>query len=174
VIIGDDVAADDDPSVDADGNPIDIDGPIEDDQVEDDQVEDGLADVPDAEEASAGDDDEDVAAAATDADSIEQQGASTAVDDVALDGQNSELATNTAAGEGPLSADDFGEGLNGDPEKVQPAILWGLAGLFIWAAAWFMGRELERKWTLYAIGLFPFLIALWSTFVNLDQALPSY
>ena len=52
--------------------------------------------------------------------------------------------------------------------------MWGIAGIFIWICAWFMGKELERKWTLYAIAFVPFFVTLWSTFVNLDQALPSY
>jgi len=52
--------------------------------------------------------------------------------------------------------------------------MWGISGLFIWITAWFMGNRLDRKWTLYAVGLVPFAIVLWSTFVNVDQALPSY
>lgn len=169
-IIGDDVAADDDPSVDADGNPIegaDIDGA---------DIDGADIDEADIDEAGAeGDASDDVAAApvagdADDAGDTNNAAASTAADvDVTVD--NSELAqAQTPFG----NADDFGEGLNGDPEKVQPAIMWGVAGFFIWVAAWFMGRELERKWTLYLIAFAPFLLALWSTFVNLDQALPSY
>ena len=73
-----------------------------------------------------------------------------------------------------FSTDDFGEGLNGDPTKLKPAILWGASGLFIWFTAWFIGKRLDRKWTLYALGLLPFIVVLWSTFVNIDQALPSY
>ena len=74
----------------------------------------------------------------------------------------------------PFSDDDFGEGLNGDPTKIRPAVMWGLAGGAIWLAAWFIGQRLNRKWTLYLIGLVPFAPALWSCFVNIDQALPSY
>jgi len=127
VIIGDDVAADDDPTVDADGDPIEDTAPA--------------------------------AAAATDDVDSDQS----ATDEVEL-----------TASEGPLSTDDFGEGLNGDPTKVKPAIMWGIAGLFVWMAAWFMGNQLDRKWTLYAVALLPFGFVLWSTFVNVDQALPSY
>lgn len=76
--------------------------------------------------------------------------------------------------EGPISDDDFGTGLNGDRTKIRPAIMWGVAGGAIWMAAWFMGQRLNRKWTLYLIGLVPFVPVLWSTFVNIDQALPSY
>jgi len=72
------------------------------------------------------------------------------------------------------SDEGFGEGLNGDPTKVKPAIMWGLAGTSIWTAAWYVGKQFERKWTMYAIGLIPFALVLWSTFVNVDQALPSY
>jgi len=141
VIIGDDVAADDDDTVDAQGNPI-----------EDDS------------EADAGDNDVAVAAGATD-------GSDDAAGDEVIDVTSS---VDLTASEVPLSTDDFGEGLNGDPTKVQPAIMWGIAGLFIWIAAWFMGKQFDRKWTLYAMGLLPFAFVLWSTFVNVDQALPSY
>ncbi len=139
VIIGDDVAADDDPTVDANGNPI---GP--------------------AEVAMAGDGS---AAGAEGGDRSDN-----AVDDVELDAGDAELVS----AESDNSTDDFGEGLNGDPTKVQPAVMWGLSGLFIWIASWFMGKQFGRKWTLYAVGLVPFGLVLWSTFVNVDQALPSY
>ena len=91
-------------------------------------------------------------------------------DEVEISAEDSQLVSS----QNPLSTDDFGEGLNGDPTKVKPAIMWGVAGLFIWIAAWFMGKELGRKWTLYAVGFVPFALVLWSTFVNVDQALPSY
>ena len=58
--------------------------------------------------------------------------------------------------------------------KIRPAIMWGLAGLAIWMAAWFVGKRLDRKWTLYALSLAPFGLVLWACFVNVDQALPSY
>ncbi len=91
-------------------------------------------------------------------------------DDGELSADDAELVSS----EGPLSTEDFGEGLNGDPTKVKPALMWGIAGLFIWIAAWFMGEGFDRKWTLYAIGLVPFALVLWAAFVNVDQALPSY
>lgn len=142
VVISDEVAADDDPSVDAEGNEVamaDAGGADADAEVE-------LADQSDAVEASPADDGD----AATD--EVELTAAQTPFDD----------------------PDDFGEGLNGDRSKIKPAILWGLAGLSIWMAVSFIGRRLGRKWTMYAIGLTPFALVLWSAFVNVDQALPSY
>lgn len=159
VIIGDDVAADDDPSVDAEGNPIEDPGADADSDSADDA--DAAAGVAGTDEGADSDEGIEATAAAI-SDEV----------DVEVGADNSELA----AAQTPFNTgtDDFGEGLNGDPEKVRPAIMWGIAGVFIWICAWFMGRELERKWTLYAIALLPFVVALWSTFVNLDQALPSY
>ena len=52
--------------------------------------------------------------------------------------------------------------------------MWGVAGGAIWLAAWFIGKRLDRKWTLYLVGLIAFAPVLWSCFVNIDQALPSY
>ncbi len=89
---------------------------------------------------------------------------------VDLSDDNIELVSS----QNPLSTDDFGEGLNGDPTKVKPAAMWGIAGLFVWLASWFVGKRTDRKWTLYAVGLAPFVLVLWSAFVNVDQALPSY
>ncbi len=160
VIMGDDVAADDDPSVDADGNPIDTD------------AGDTAADDAGTQDDAAPQDE----AAADDApqDAAQQDDAVDQVDDEAEMVDLPEEGVELTSAQTPLSTDDFGEGLNGDPTKVKPAMLWAVSGLFIWIAAWFMGKRLDRKWTLYAVGLLPFVMVLWSTFVNVDQALPSY
>ena len=158
VVIGADVAADDDDSVDADGNPIDSDDTAgatadhstsEDPSADDSATDEATTDVADA-------------APGVDGDSGDEQ--------VDLSDEGAELTS----AQTPLGTDDFGEGLNGDPTKVKPAVMWGISGLSIWVAAWFMGKRLDRKWTLYAVGLLPFAMVLWSTFVNVDQALPSY
>ena len=158
-VISDEVAADDDPSVDADGNP-----------VEGDDSEANANGSDDAAEAEDEDEDEDdiaAAASAVDADDSGNSGGETAE----LTSENSELTVGeTPSGE----AEDFGEGLNGDRSKIKPAVMWGLAGGFIWLAAWFIGQRLNRKWTLYTVGLAPFALVLWACFVNVDQALPSY
>ncbi len=163
VIIGDDVAADDDPSVDADGNPI---------EPGDDDVAAGPG--------SADDDSADSQPGAADEATTEVADAAEGVDgDVVADDEadvadQAEEGAELASSQTPQTTDDFGEGLNGDSTKVKPAVMWGISGLFIWITAWFMGNRLDRKWTLYAVGLVPFAIVLWSTFVNVDQALPSY
>ena len=149
-VMSDEVAADDDPSVDADGTPID-----------DDESTDEPADRDEATET----DDAEVADETELEDAAAEQIEEFESDEVEL-----------TAGQTPFSSgeDDFGEGLNGDRTKIRPAIMWGLAGGSIWLAAWFIGRRLDRKWTLYLIGLVAFTPALWSCFVNIDQALPSY
>ena len=177
VIIGDDVAADDDPTVDADGNPIE-DGAGDDDIAEATETDnDSSSDDPvETETDTETDEDADVVAAVAIAAGGEDDGtasggtasAESADEAVDLSVEGAELASTQT------TTDDFGEGLNGDPTKVQPAVMWGISGLFIWIAAWFMGQRLDRKWTLYAVGLIPFAVVLWSTFVNVDQALPSY
>lgn len=162
VVMSDEVAADDDPSVDADGNPLTCadcepgtDGAVNADASD---LENDLADEID---------DADGVAAAEDVATTPDPEA-----DVALEDSNEFELT---AAQSPLGdPDDFGEGLNGDSTKVRPAIMWGLAAGSIWMAAWFIGTRLNRKWTLYVVGFAPFALVLWSCFVNVDQALPSY
>jgi sortase A len=149
VIIGDDVAADDDPSVDGDGNPVDAD-----------------TDDTTAGSTASQDDPAPQGNATSDANPVDA-GTDETTDLSEDDAEPTSAQTS-------FSTDDFGEGLNGDPTKLKPAILWGASGLFIWFTAWFIGKRLDRKWTLYALGLLPFIVVLWSTFVNIDQALPSY
>lgn len=140
-IISDEVAADDDPSVDAQGNPIEAGAGI-----------------------GAG------ASASASARPIELNLAVSASEATEINGEESELTS----AESPFDEEGFGEGLNGDPTRIKPAMMWGLAGGAIWLAAWFVGQRLGLKWTVYAIGLLPFGFVLWATFVNIDQALPSY
>jgi len=158
-VMSDEVAADDDPSVDADGNPLDTDAAAEvDSAVETDASEVAESDSAAPESIEVAQDNGGVGDGATD-DSVDRS-----TDDIEL-----------TAAQGPLSEnDDFGEGLNGDRTKIRPAIMWGVAGGAIWLAAWFIGHRLNRKWTLYAFAVVPFLPVLWSVFVNIDQALPSY
>ena len=176
VIISDEVAADDDPTVDADGNPID--GTDEatahseasgiDDEgaaAQDAAADDGASEGTDTAEEATG------AEGATEAESADATEEAVTVD--ATESVASDDIELTSA-QTPFNTDDFGEGLNGDPTKVRPAVLWGIAGFFIWLAAWFMGQRLDRKWTMYAVAAAPFIVVLWSTFVNVDQALPSY
>jgi len=175
-IISDAVAADDDPSVDADGNPIEDAEQSDENDEEATEVAEEVTEETDEEEVEEDQDTDDTAVAA---------GTDTGPDDedsavnVAVSAESVSVDTSTdaelTAAEGPLGdPNDFGEGLNGDPTKVRPAILWGVSGLFIWVAAWFSGKRFERKWTLYALAAAPFVLVLWSTFVNVDQALPSY
>ena len=153
VIIGNDVAADDDPSVDTHtGDTAPVDAATQDDAAPQDE-----AAADDAQQDPAHQDD-----------AVDQRGDEAEAVDL------SEAGAQLTSAQTPFSTDDFGEGLNGDPTKVKPAVLWAISGLFIWTAAWFMGSRLDRKWTLYAVGLLPFVVVLWSTFVNVDQALPSY
>ncbi|MGY6501299.1 MAG: class E sortase [Acidimicrobiales bacterium] len=70
-------------------------------------------------------------------------------------------------------ADDFGEGLDGDPDALVPAVLWGsLFGLTL-AAAVAAGR-MWRRWPAYALSAPLLAWFLFTSFVHLDQYLPSY
>jgi sortase A len=162
-VMSDEVAADDDPSVDAEGNPIDGD---------DETGDEAAADATAADDA-ASDGAAEVAESADDVDAmVDESEATGVIDESEATGSSDDVELTSA--QTPFTDDDFGEGLNGDPTKIRPAVMWGLAGGAIWLAAWFIGQRLNRKWTLYLIGLVPFAPALWSCFVNIDQALPSY
>ena len=157
-VISDEVALDDDPSqlgADDSGTTNGSDAVAAD-------LDPDVAETETGTEEEAGD--EDVAAAAGAVDDGGATGDSVSSDDVELTSAQTPFNT----------TDDFGEGLNGDRTKIRPAIMWGLAGFAIWVAAWFAGNRLNRKWTMYAVCITPFALVLWSAFVNVDQALPSY
>lgn len=159
-VMSDEVAADDDPSVDADGNPIET------------TDADDSTDASDAESGDAASDGEDADDAAG-ASATEEVDTDEAVDESEAVGATDEIELTD--GESAASeAEDFGEGLNGDRTKIRPAIMWAIAGGAVWLAAWFVGQRLNRKWTLYGVGIVVFVPVLWSCFVNIDQALPSY
>lgn len=80
----------------------------------------------------------------------------------------------TAELEATSVEEGFGAGLDGDPTKVRPALMWGLAAAAIWLMTWFITHRTKRKITPYVVFILPFALVLWSCFVNVDQALPSY
>ncbi|MEM7095523.1 MAG: class E sortase [Actinomycetota bacterium] len=193
-IISDAVAAADDPGVDAEGNPIDESADADDEAADEDAATDDVAESEGGEDdgggaADDGTSDDGISDGSDTTTDVADGAADTDAGGDSDDASASEPATAGDDGGDPTGEDgieltvgdtpfgeevDFGEGLNGDPTKIRPAVMWGLAGGSIWLAAWFIGRRLQRKWTLYIIGLVPFIPALWSCFVNIDQALPSY
>ena len=63
-------------------------------------------------------------------------------------------------------------GLSGAGASNTPAILWGSLAAAIWLGAWILGR-FWRRWPAYAIGLIPFLIALFIFYENVARLLPA-
>lgn len=83
-----------------------------------------------------------------------------------------------SSGGGGLSSleagnDDFGEGLSGDREAIMPSITWALAAAAIWVSGRFIGGRTKRL-PVYAAAFVPFAAVLWTSFVFIDRALPSY
>ncbi|MCX7620879.1 MAG: sortase [Acidimicrobiales bacterium] len=61
----------------------------------------------------------------------------------------------------------------GDPEARLPAVLWSLAALAVWFAAWLIGRIWRKvRWPAYLVGVAPFAILLYHAFENINRALP--
>lgn len=73
----------------------------------------------------------------------------------------------------PLADDDWGEGINGDSDALIPTIAWGaLFGLALLAVG-IIGHW-WRRWPVYLLSTPALAWLLWSSFVHLDQLLPSY
>ena len=63
----------------------------------------------------------------------------------------------------------------GDPSARRPAILWSLAALAIWFAAWYLSkRRLHGWWRVAALRrAVPFFaMALYASFENITRLLP--
>lgn len=101
-------------------------------------------------------------------DAVSQAGsneAAIAEAEAALAAQNAEAAAGVE--------EDFGEGLNGDREAIMPAVMWALAAAAVWLAAWFVGTK-WRPIPMYALGIVPFALLVFTSFQFIDQAIPSY
>ncbi|MFV2039935.1 MAG: class E sortase, partial [Acidimicrobiales bacterium] len=79
----------------------------------------------------------------------------------------------SAALQGSRETEGFGQGLSGDRSAIFPAVMWALAATAIAFAAGFIGRR-WKKWPTYALSFAPFAIVVFFSFVQIDQALPSY
>ena len=69
---------------------------------------------------------------------------------------------------------EFEPSLSGDRAGAWPAILWGLICAAIWLIAWVVGKRWPNlKWAAYALGIGPFLVALFFFFENFSRLLPA-
>jgi sortase A len=79
-------------------------------------------------------------------------------------------APTTPRPEGAVSSLDD----SGDKASRWPAVLWGIVCAIIWVLAWAVGRQYRKlKWPSYAVGVLPFLVALFFFFENFSRLLPS-
>lgn len=67
---------------------------------------------------------------------------------------------------------EISAGLSGERANKVPAILWGTLAAAIWLGTWLIGR-FWRRWPSYAIGVVPFLLALYVFFENVARLLPA-
>ncbi len=78
--------------------------------------------------------------------------------------------------EGPALPDepeDWGEGLDGDRAALMPTLVWGSLFTVALLAAIVIGRW-WRRWPVYLLASPVLIWLLWTSFVYLDQLMPSY
>ena len=74
--------------------------------------------------------------------------------------------------EAPTVAADFDEGLEGDPDALPKALLFGAAAAALMVLAWVLARHL-RRWFVYLVAPPGVLVLIWFGYVHMDHYLPS-
>ena len=74
--------------------------------------------------------------------------------------------------EAPAVAADFDEGLEGDPDALPRALLFGGAAAALMLLAWFLARHL-RRWLVYLVATPGVLVLIWFGYVHMDRYLPA-
>lgn len=72
----------------------------------------------------------------------------------------------------PTVAADFDEGLEGDPDALPKALLFGGGAAALMLLAWFLARHL-RRWFVYLVASPGVLVLIWFGYVHMDHFLPS-
>jgi sortase A len=97
-----------------------------------------------------------------------------------LPGQAEAAATTPSTPDGaPSTAGAGPDDLDGEPAARGPTVLWAAVAATIWLAAWAVarfvlaGRRRAVRWSPYAVGLIPFLLALYLCFENVARLLPA-
>jgi sortase A len=70
------------------------------------------------------------------------------------------------------TAEEFDEGLEGDPDALPRVLLFGGAAAAIAFLAWFLARY-TRPWLVYAIAAPAVLVLVWFGYVYMDRYLPA-
>ena len=74
----------------------------------------------------------------------------------------------------PTAPADFDADLSGQGAGAWPAVAWGAVCLGIGLLAWAVGRVNRRwRWPAYAVGVLPFLVALFFFFESFSTVLPA-
>jgi sortase A len=85
-----------------------------------------------------------------------------------VEGDDGEIA---AGADDPVS---FEGDLSGDRAAAGPTVAWGVVCAAIWLLAWALGKRWRRvRWPAYAVGLLPFLAALFFFFEEFSRLLPA-
>jgi sortase A len=78
-----------------------------------------------------------------------------------------------ATGESAAAADSGAALFAGDPNAKWPALVFGLAFVALWAAAWWVGKR-WKPWAAFLVAAPGLVVLLWFCFVYTDHWLPSF
>jgi sortase A len=72
----------------------------------------------------------------------------------------------------PTVAADFDEGLEGDPDALPTALMFGAGAAALMVLAWVLARHM-RRWFVYLVASPGVLVLIWFGYVHMDHYLPS-
>ncbi len=70
------------------------------------------------------------------------------------------------------AAQQFDQGLEGDPDALPMVLVFGAAAAAVAALAWFLSR-FTRRWVVYAVATPAILVLIWFGYVYMDRYLPA-
>lgn len=83
-----------------------------------------------------------------------------------------EVSETAAAAATEQAAEEFDEGLEGDPDALRTVLMFGAAAAAVALLAWFLARHM-RPWLVYLLATPAILVLVWFGYVYMDRYLPA-